>query len=74
MTAERASAAFSPSIGVAAARLARRARGTRREMCISVEGELSWEDAEEDIEVDLESGLVDGGDGTRQRDLYISFQ
>jgi len=38
MTAERASAAFSASMGVAAARLARRARGTRREMCISAEG------------------------------------
>ena len=72
MTAERASAAFSASMGVAAARLAGRARGTRRETCISVEGGLSWKDAEEDIEVDLESKLVDGGDGTRQRDLYIS--
>lgn len=33
-------------------------------MCILVEGGLSWEDAE-DIKVDLESKLVDGGDGTR---------
>lgn len=72
MTAERASAAFSASMGVAAARLARRARGTRREMCISVEGGLSWRDAEEDIKVDLESKLANGGDVTRQRDLYTS--
>jgi len=39
-------------------------RGTGKEMCILAEGGLSWEDAGEDIEVDLESKLVDGGDGT----------
>lgn len=72
MTAERASAAFSTGVGVAAARLARRVSGTRREMCILVEGGLPWEDAE-DTKVDLESKLVDGGDGARQRGLYISF-
>ena len=36
-----------------------------------VEGGLSWKDAE-DIKVDLESKLVDGGNETRQRGLYIS--